>query len=106
VAGVDFAALQRSVQTAFAEPAIYAPANQPPFQVQGVFNRFMVQVRDMHDVPVTVPRTTLRISEADFIGYPAPRSGDRVMMRGETFDVIDPEADGFGSMVLILGIVG
>jgi hypothetical protein len=105
VAGVDFAALQRSVMTT-GEPVTYAPANQPPFDARGVFFRFMVQVQDMHGVPVTVPRATLRVSEADFVNYSPPRTGDRVMLRDTTFDVVDVEMDGFGSAVLTLGVIG
>jgi hypothetical protein len=106
----DWDALNRSIIGGFAEPELfqYRPHHsQPPFDAQGIFDSYQVDVPDPEGGPPTsARRTSLGVQQSAFPPDFQHTPRDRVHVRGVTYDVTDALPDGLGWVYLTLGRIG
>jgi len=104
---VDWDALVHgSVERAFGEPVLYAPAAGAPFTISGVFDEAYGQVEIVEGAPVSsvVPVLGVRLSA---FGATPPDTGDRLTISrtGTVYAVSNVKPDGHGWAQLSLNWV-
>ncbi|SHJ69018.1 hypothetical protein SAMN02745194_03131 [Roseomonas rosea] len=98
--------LNGAVRAAFGEPITYRPkaGGELPPGLHGVFDRTQVEALMGEAVALSsVPKTWLGVRQADFPPGFEHRQGDRVLIQGRTFAVVNPLPDGKGWVYLELG---
>ena len=88
----------------FGVPATYMPLRGASFSITGVFDRYHVEVTldPAQGVPVSTLRPIIGVRDSVFATQPA--QGDKVLVAGATFEVIDTQPDGHGHTILKLKI--
>jgi hypothetical protein len=105
---VDFDGLtSAAILAAFAVSGrvLFKRGHQPLMTIDGIFDRAQVEAMGEDGAAFSIKKTLLSVRAADFPPGVAPVAGDRVQIRGITFDVTDVQPDGMGWIVLPLGIL-
>jgi len=101
---VDFDALVLApCIDAFGSTVTYARPGRTQFQIQGVLDKYHVEVSfDEQGAAVSTRRPILGLRESSFPAGVCAEQGDTVTSDGVTYEIVDTQPDGHGHVLLIL----
>jgi hypothetical protein len=81
----------------------YMPKSAGSYVMKGgIFDPSYTEIKLKDGIPVTVLMPVLGCRDIDFVGTPV--QGDRVQLRGKTYDVREVRIDGHGGIELMLNL--
>jgi hypothetical protein len=100
----DFTKLADGVMTTavgtFGEIVRYIPKNENEYSIRGIFDKLFEQVDPDTEQIVASNQPVIGFRESDL--QRTPEKGDRIIIRGKTYRVIDSQEDGVAGVRLLL----
>lgn len=89
----------------FAEEIKFIPKANPSafYLINGIFDKEFFAVDPETNAQVIATQPNVRVKEADL--QAAVKPGDKVVIRSVTYEIVRPETDGVGTIVLFLHVV-
>lgn len=90
----------KAIERALGEAVTYTPLAGSPVSIKGIFNAMTAEIDAGTGFRVMTPRPTLEIRLAALAA--APKQGDQVAVRSQTYKITSVTKDGEGGAVLAL----